>query len=127
MFGIGGGEFAVLAVIALLVLGPEKLPRYAADAAKMLREVRVLLTRARAEVADQLGPEFADISLTDLNPRTLITRHVFDGDEDPLGLRDDRTARPAHNGARTGGPQHSSGDTPRHTPGETPPYDTDAT
>lgn len=113
MPSLGGGEVVALAIIALLVLGPEKLPHYAAEAGRWLRQLRTLATRTRAEVSQQLGPEFADISLQDLNPRTFVRRHVFDDDPDPLGVASlaDRQARPQA----------------RHVPGQIPPYDPDAT
>ena len=123
MFGIGGQEFIALAVIGLIVLGPEKLPRYVADAARWLRQLRALIARARAEVADQLGPEFADVSLKDLNPRTFVTRQLFDGDPDPLGLHDPDPLGLRADPPAPGAPRRAA----RHTPGETPPYDDDAT
>jgi sec-independent protein translocase protein TatB len=116
VFDIGPLEFIALAVIALLVAGPEKLPRYAADAARMLRQLRRMANDARAEVSRELGPEFDDINLADLNPRTLVRKHLIE----PLDLDDLKDI------GRTG----SAG--PRSTPtanGEVkpPPYDEDAT
>ena len=55
-FDIGPLELVALAVIALLVLGPDKLPRYAADAARVLRQVRRMASDAKAEVSRELGP-----------------------------------------------------------------------
>jgi sec-independent protein translocase protein TatB len=85
-FDIGPLELVALAVIALLVLGPDKLPRYAADAARMLRQVRRMANDAKSEVSRELGPELQDISMADLNPRSLVRKHLLD----PLDL-DDRT------------------------------------
>ena len=118
MFDIGPGEFIGLAIVALIVLGPEKLPRYAADAARMLRQVRRMATEARAEVTRELGPEMKDLSLTDLNPRSLVRKHLLDPiDMDDL---DDVGSKPA---ARRGpGEQRGSA-----APGTPPPYDEDAT
>lgn len=42
MFDIGIGEILIVAVIGLLVFGPERLPRAAADAAKWLKQIRVM-------------------------------------------------------------------------------------
>ena len=118
MFDIGPGEFIGLAIVALIVLGPEKLPRYAADAARMLRQVRRMATEARAEVTRELGPEMKDLSLTDLNPRSLVRKHLLD----PIDIEDldDVGSKPA---ARRGpGEQPGSA-----APGAPPPYDEDAT
>jgi sec-independent protein translocase protein TatB len=115
VFDIGPLEFIALAVIALLVAGPEKLPRYAADAARMLRQLRRMANDARAEVSRELGPEFKDIDLADLNPRTLVRKHLIE----PLDLDD------LNDIGRTG----SAGSRKPAANGEVPPppYDEDAT
>jgi sec-independent protein translocase protein TatB len=81
-------ELIALAVIAMLVLGPDKLPHYAADAARVLRQVRRMANDAKAEMSRELGPELQDISMADLNPRTLVRKHVLE----PLDLDDRRDA-----------------------------------
>jgi sec-independent protein translocase protein TatB len=84
VFDIGTGELLALAILALLVLGPEKLPRYAADAARFLRQVRNLANDARSEVTKELGPELDGLSLSEMNPRALLRKHLLDGlDDDP--------------------------------------------
>jgi sec-independent protein translocase protein TatB len=82
MFNVGPMELLVLAIVGLIVLGPDKLPGLARDAAKMLRTLRDLATGAREQLRDELGPEFADVDLRTLNPRTALRDMVF-GDEDP--------------------------------------------
>jgi sec-independent protein translocase protein TatB len=82
MFNIGPMELLVLAIVGLIVLGPDKLPNLARDAAKMLRMLRDLATGAREQLRDELGPEFADVDLRTLNPRTALRDMVF-GDDDP--------------------------------------------
>jgi sec-independent protein translocase protein TatB len=114
MFDIGGGEVIGLAVVALVVVGPERLPRLAAEAGQMLRKLRQVAADARAEVADELGPEFQDISLQDLNPKSFVRRHLLDDDLAALRLDDDDGPAP----------------TPRQrplAPGERAPYDPEAT
>jgi sec-independent protein translocase protein TatB len=88
VFDIGTGELLALAVIALLVLGPEKLPKYAAEAARFLRQLRTMANDARTEVTRELGPELDGLDLRDLNPRSLVRKHLLDGldddeDDDP--------------------------------------------
>jgi sec-independent protein translocase protein TatB len=90
VFGIGFPEFAVLAVVALLVFGPDKLPDVARQAGRMVRQLRELANTARNQVADELGEEFRDIDLRDLNPRTLVQKHLLDdieSDEQKPGHR----------------------------------------
>jgi sec-independent protein translocase protein TatB len=85
-FDVGPLELIALAVIAMLVLGPDKLPRYAADAARVLRQVRRMANDAKSEMSRELGPELQDLSMADLNPRSLVRKHLLDP-VDP----DDRT------------------------------------
>jgi sec-independent protein translocase protein TatB len=86
-FDIGPLELIALAVIAMLVLGPDKLPRYAADAARVLRQVRRMANDAKSEMSRELGPELQDISMADLNPRSLVRKHLLD----PVDLDDQTT------------------------------------
>jgi len=77
MFNIGPMELVVLAIVGLIVLGPERLPDLARDAARLLRNLRDVATGARKQLREELGPEFADIDLRDLNPRAAVQRAVF--------------------------------------------------
>ena len=60
MFDIGIGEIVVIAVIGLLVFGPDRLPRAAADAAKWLKQIRGMASGARQELADSAGLDLSD-------------------------------------------------------------------
>jgi sec-independent protein translocase protein TatB len=82
MFNIGPLELMVLAVVGLIVLGPDRLPGLAKDAARMIRTLRDLATGARTQLRDELGPEFADVDLRNLNPRTAISRAILGDDEE---------------------------------------------
>ncbi len=119
MLDVGAGEFIGLAVIAMIVLGPEKLPRYAAEAARVLRRVRQVADDARADVRRELGPEFDNVSLRDLNPRSMVRKHLLD----PIDLDDldDVGSKPA---VRRGPGEQRSGSS---APAVPPPYDEDAT
>lgn len=119
MLDITGSEFIAIGVIAMIVIGPERLPKYAAEAARMLRQLRVMAHNARAEVSKELGPEFEDLRLSDLNPRSFVKRQLLEPielDDLDLGLDDTPRAKP-----------------PRATPqrpldpGARPPIDPDTT
>jgi sec-independent protein translocase protein TatB len=111
---VGAGEIIGLAVVALVVVGPEKLPRYAADAARMLRQVRKMASEARDEVTRELGPELKDLDLSDLDPRQLVRKHLLE----PINLDDldddDRANREIDDHDGTPGERSTSnGDAPR--------------
>lgn len=109
MFDIGPGEMIALAVVALLVIGPDKLPGYAADAARFVRQVRKMANDARTEVTKELGPDLDGLDLRELNPRALVKKHVLDGFE--LDLDDDEDDAPRRgsaNGASANGSANGS-------------------
>jgi len=85
VFDIGPAEFLGLAIVALLVFGPERLPKLAADAGRFLRQVREFVAGARRDLRDELGPELADLDLQNLNPRGLVRRTLLD----PIDLREE--------------------------------------
>jgi sec-independent protein translocase protein TatB len=94
VFNIGPFEVLVLAIVGLIVLGPDRLPGLARDAARMLRTLREMATGARAQLREELGPEFADIDLRTLNPRTAVQRAVFGDDVPDLTKYDPRRLNP---------------------------------
>ena len=52
MFNVGGGELLVIALVALLVLGPQRLPEAARTVGKVVGEIRRLSTGFQREVRD---------------------------------------------------------------------------
>ena len=90
MFGVGLPEFAVIAVIAIFVFGPDKLPDLARQAGRMARQAKRMANEARDELREELGPEYADLELRDLDPRQIVRRHIAeamdeeDGDDEPV-------------------------------------------
>ncbi|MGH3201858.1 MAG: sec-independent translocase [Streptosporangiaceae bacterium] len=112
MFDLGISKLLVLAVIALIIFGPNELPKMASQAGRALRDLRRIAEGAKNDLREGLGPEFADLELEDLNPKRFVQKHLFDE------LNGDR---PTSAGARP-----RSGTT-LLAPGERAPYDTDAT
>ena len=83
MFGIGVPEFMVILVVALIAFGPDRLPDFARQAGRMVRQVRKFANSARDDIRAELGPEYADFQLNDLDPRKAIRKHILEAwDED---------------------------------------------
>jgi sec-independent protein translocase protein TatB len=82
MFGVGLPELAVIAFVAVLVFGPDKLPDFARQAGRMVRTMRQFANQARDELRDELGPEYADLDLRDLDPRAIVKKHIYDAMND---------------------------------------------
>lgn len=75
-FDFGAGEIIGLAVLALILIGPDKLPTFAVEAAKFIKRVRDMATLATNELKENLGPGFEDLKPTDLNPKTFIQKQL---------------------------------------------------
>jgi sec-independent protein translocase protein TatB len=82
VFDLNIEKIVVLAVIALIVLGPERLPGFAASAARLLRNLRRMAQDATADIREELGPEFRDLDIAELHPRRLIQKHLLDDPDD---------------------------------------------
>jgi sec-independent protein translocase protein TatB len=129
---VGWGEVLVLIIVGLFVLGPERLPSAAAWLGKTVRQVKEYATGARDQLRSELGPEFDDLrkpledlrGIREFNPRSAVTRHLFDG-ENPLdGIGNghySNTSKPTANPATPAPVERPL------QPGEKPPYDSDAT
>jgi sec-independent protein translocase protein TatB len=90
VFNIGPLELVVLALVAIVVFGPERLPQLARDAAQLIRGLREVAKGAQTQLRDELGPEFADVDLRNLHPRTALRKALL-GDDLDLGALDPRT------------------------------------
>ena len=75
-FDIGIGEVFGLAVLAMFLVGPERLPKVASEAAKWVKKIRELANSATAELKDNLGPGFEDLQPRDLNPKTFVKKQI---------------------------------------------------
>ncbi len=87
MLDINGGEMIVLLVLAVVLIGPERLPRYAAELAALVRRGKGMLQDAKARVDDELGPELKDVDWSKLDPRQYDPRRIVREallDDDPV-------------------------------------------
>jgi sec-independent protein translocase protein TatB len=77
VFDLSIPKLLVLAVIALIVFGPDELPTIAAQAGRALRDLRQIAQSAKNDLRDGLGPEFDGFEIEDLNPKRLAHKHLF--------------------------------------------------
>jgi sec-independent protein translocase protein TatB len=112
VFDLSIPKLLVLTVIALVIFGPNELPRIAAQAGRALRDLRQIAEAATNDLREELGPELAGLQTGQLNP-TRFTRKHLSGDPDT-----DQEAQPARQATANGTPL---------TPGQRPSSDPNAT
>jgi sec-independent protein translocase protein TatB len=117
VFDLSIPKLLVLAVIALVIFGPDELPKLAGQAGRALRDLRKIADSARNDLREGLGPDFA-FEIEDLNPRRFVQEHL-------LGNVNGDAARRAAAHPRAARQARASGTL--LAPGERPPYDPEAT
>lgn len=106
MLGMGWPEMFVIAVVAMLVFGPDKLPGIAKQVGGFVRTLRRMADNAKNDLGREIGQDFSGMNLKDLDPREMVRRNFLDDDDTtPAATRETRILRP----------------------GEVPPYDTEST
>jgi len=119
--GINGSEALILLVIILIVVGPDRLPRYAAQLGKFVRNVKTVLSDAQNKVRDELGPEGEEIPWDKLDPRQYDPRRI---------VRDAVMGDEAANGAKAAGGAVAGAaaiKVVKRDPDTPPPFDSEAT
>ena len=115
MFDLSISKLLILAVIALIIFGPNELPKIACQAGRALRDLRKIAEGAKNDLREGLGPEFADFEIEDLNPKRFVQKHFLD---DINGDSAKAAAQP---------PRQTRANGTLLAPGERPPFDPDAT
>ncbi|MEO8518743.1 MAG: preprotein translocase subunit TatA [Dermatophilaceae bacterium] len=121
MFDINGWEFVVLVVIALLVIGPERMPEYSAKLARMVRQLKGLANAATVQLREQMGPEFDNVDWKQYDFRQYDPRRIV-----REALLDDGPEESSPDESRAGADKAQSSPKPRDLDAPTP-YDEDAT
>jgi sec-independent protein translocase protein TatB len=70
------GEIVILLALGIIIFGPEKLPELARKAARVLQYIRRIANDAKGQLKQELGPEFANLKVSDLNPKAFIAKHL---------------------------------------------------
>ena len=116
MLGINGGEAIILVLLALFLIGPERLPEYADKLRELVKAGKRYATGAGEDLKQTLGPELADVDWRKLDPRqydprTIVRQALLEDEDPPEQPPAPRPARPLT----------------RLEPGERAPFDAEAT
>ena len=84
-FGINGAELIILALLAVLILGPEKLPEYARKLTEWIRNLRRMAEGAKTQFREETGTDFDEIDWKKYDPRQYDPRRIIkDALADPV-------------------------------------------
>ena len=92
-FGLTFDKLLIIALIAVFLIGPDRLPGYAAQLGRLARSLRDMANGAKDRMREEMGPEFDEVDWTTLDPRKYDPRRII---REAL-LEDDKapTAAPA--------------------------------
>lgn len=140
LFDIGPIKLVALVILAVVIFGPDKLPKLVAEAMGFIRKLREFSESAKQDIRKELGPEFQDFEFEDLNPKTFVRKQLAQhGDDFGLGelqelkngfTKDAADATAAVKAAQRDPLAKVALDKPAAAPlatGEPAPYDLDAT
>ena len=77
MFGLTFDKLLIVAVIAAFLIGPERLPTYAAKLGQLVRSLRDFANGAKTRMRDEMGPEFDEVDWKKLDPRQYDPRRII--------------------------------------------------
>ena len=76
-FGLTIEKLLVIGVIALFLIGPDRLPAYSAQFGRLVRQLRDMASGAKDRMRDELGPDFDDMDWKKLDPRQYDPRRII--------------------------------------------------
>jgi|SRR5680860_854101 len=77
MFGLTFEKLLLIGIIAVFLLGPERLPHYTAQLGRLVRQLRDMANGAKERMRDEMGPEFDDLDWKKLDPRQYDPRRII--------------------------------------------------
>ncbi|MGL5405826.1 MAG: sec-independent translocase [Propionibacteriaceae bacterium] len=75
-------EIILLLVLAVIIFGPDRLPELARKAARLVKFLRGIANNAQDTVRRELGPEYADLQLSDLQPKNIVKKVLAEDYQD---------------------------------------------
>lgn len=124
--GISFEKILLIGLIAVLIVGPDRLPRYAEAFAKLVRRGGEMLRDTKSRVREEMGPEIDDVDWRKLDPRQYDPRRIirdalFDDGPAPAAAASAALAEP------TPAVPRSPIERPEFSRTSLPPFDVEAT
>jgi sec-independent protein translocase protein TatB len=76
-FGLTFDKLIIIAVIAVFLVGPDRLPSYAAQLARIVKSLRSMADGAKDRMREEMGPEFDEVDWKKLDPRQYDPRRII--------------------------------------------------
>lgn len=127
MFGLTIEKLLVIGLIAGMLLGPERLPKYAAMLGQFTVRAREFLNGAKDRMREEMGDDFQEMDWRQLDPRQYDPRRIIREallDDAPVAANQAPTPAPTLD-PTTAAPDMAAPTT--FVPGKVPPYDLEAT
>lgn len=77
MFGLSSEKILILGLIAVFILGPERLPGYAKSLANLVKSMRRMSENAKSQLKEELGDEYSEVDWRKLDPRQYDPRRII--------------------------------------------------
>ena len=77
MLGLTFDKLLIIGLIAVFVVGPQRLPYYASQLARLVKSVRSLADGAKDRMREEMGPDFDDVDWKKLDPRQYDPRRII--------------------------------------------------
>ncbi|MBO9626672.1 MAG: twin-arginine translocase TatA/TatE family subunit [Microbacterium sp.] len=75
--GISFEKILLIGLVAVLLVGPDRLPKYAETFARLVRRAGEFLRDTKSRVRDEMGPEIDDVDWRKLDPRQYDPRRII--------------------------------------------------
>ncbi len=124
-FGLTIEKLLLIGIIAVFLIGPDRLPGYTAQFARLIKSMRDMAKGAKDRMKDELGPDFDELEWKKLDPRQYDPRRII-----REALLEDDTPTPAVASAAVARPAIESAYQKRQRylrEGKPAPFDPDAT
>ena len=76
-FGLTFDKLLIIGVIALFLIGPDRLPGYAAQLARLVKSLRRMADGAKDRMREEMGPDFDEVDWKKLDPRQYDPRRII--------------------------------------------------
>ena len=76
-FGLTFDKLIIIAVIAVFLIGPDRLPGYAAQLARLVKQLRRFADGAKDRMREEMGDEFDEVDWRKLDPRQYDPRRII--------------------------------------------------